>query len=112
MPYLSTGDTLTIGVGYHASIATDDVVFSMELHDENDSTIFRTDTDIMGKHFDLPVGPGLVNFDITDVPLLDGKFTYMIGAQSRGGVLYDWREPAGTFEVMNPGKTTGHSTCT
>jgi ABC-2 type transport system ATP-binding protein len=108
VPYLSTGDTLTIGVGYHASIATDDVVFSIELHDENDSTIFRTDTDIMGKHFDLPVGPGLVNFDITDVPLLDGKFTYMIGAQSRGGVLYDWREPAGTFEVMNPGKTTGH----
>jgi hypothetical protein len=22
-------------------------------------------------------------------------------------VLYDWREDAGTFEVMNPGKMTG-----
>jgi ABC-type polysaccharide/polyol phosphate transport system ATPase subunit len=105
--YLATGDTLTIGVGYHASIATDDVVFSLEVHDDNDSTIFRTDTDIMGKHFDLPVGPGLVNFDISEVPLLDGKFTYMVGVGNRGGVLYDWREPAGTFEVMYPGKTTG-----
>jgi ABC-2 type transport system ATP-binding protein len=107
VPYLSTGDTLTIGVGYHASIATDDVVFSLEVHDDNDSTIFRTDTDIMGMHFDLPIGPGLVNFQITDVPLLDGKFSYMVGVQSRGGVLYDWREPAGSFEVMYPGKTTG-----
>ena len=41
------------------------------------------------------------------MPMLDGEFTYCLGIQSRGGVLYDWREQAGTFEVMNPGKTTG-----
>ena len=27
-----------------------------------------------------------------------------MGIQSRGGILYDWQEHAGTFEVMNPGK--------
>src|SRR6202453_1046491 len=31
--YLSTGDSMTIGIGYHASIATDDTVFSMALRD-------------------------------------------------------------------------------
>jgi ABC-type polysaccharide/polyol phosphate transport system ATPase subunit len=108
VPYLSTGDNLTIGVGYHASIATDDVVFSFEIRDDDDNTIMRTDTEILGYRFDLPVGPGLVNFNVEKVPLLDGRFTYFIGVQSRGGVLYDWREPAGNFEVMNPGKTTGH----
>jgi hypothetical protein len=41
------------------------------------------------------------------MPLLDGSFSYALGIQSRGGILYDWREQAGTFEVMNPGKTTG-----
>ena len=41
------------------------------------------------------------------MPLLDGTFTYSIGIHSKGGVLFDWREPAGTFEVMNPGKATG-----
>jgi ABC-2 type transport system ATP-binding protein len=106
-PYMTTGDNLTIGIGYHASIATDDVVFSIELRDADDNAFMRTDTDIIGQRFDLPVGPGLVNFHIADVPMLDGSFTYSIGVLSRGGVLYDWREPAGTFEVMNPGRATG-----
>jgi ABC-2 type transport system ATP-binding protein len=105
--YLSTGDSLTIGVGYHASIATDDVVFSLELRDADDNCFMRTDTDIMGERFDLPVGPGLVNFVVDDIPLLDGTFSYSVGILSKGGVLYDWREPAGTFAVMSPGKDTG-----
>jgi hypothetical protein len=62
----------------------------------------------MGLRFDLPQGPGLVNFLVENIPLLDGSFTYSIGVQSRRGVLYDWREPAGKCEVMNPGKTTGY----
>jgi ABC-2 type transport system ATP-binding protein len=108
--YLSTGDSLTIGVGYHASIATDDVVFSLELRDSDGNCFMRTDSDLLGMRFDLPVGPGLVNFVVEDVPLLDGSFTYNIGVLSRGGVLYDWREPAGSFEVMCPGKATGFIT--
>jgi ABC-2 type transport system ATP-binding protein len=108
--YLSTGDSLTIGVGYHASIATDDVVFSLELRDSDDNCFMRTDTDIMGERFDLPVGPGLVNFLVDDIPLLDGKFSYSIGVLSKGGVLFDWRERAGEFAVMSPGKATGFIT--
>jgi hypothetical protein len=41
------------------------------------------------------------------VPLLDGTFSFALGIQSRDGLLYDWQESAGTFEVMNPGKSTG-----
>jgi len=108
--YLATGDSLTIGVGYHASIATDDVVFSLELRDADDNCFMRTDTDIMGLRFDLPVGPGLVNFLVDDIPLLDGTFSYSVGILSKGGVLFDWREPAGTFSVMSPGKATGFIT--
>jgi ABC-2 type transport system ATP-binding protein len=110
VPYLSTGDALTIGVGYHASIATDDVVFSLELRDSDGNCFMRTDTDILGLRFDLPVGPGLVNFQVDDIPLLDGTFSYCVGVASKGGVLFDWREPAGTFAVMSPGKATGFIT--
>jgi ABC-2 type transport system ATP-binding protein len=110
LPYLSTGDSITFGVGYHASIATDDVVFSLELRDNDGNAFLKTDTDIIGVRFDLPVGPGLVNFVMDDVPLLDGTFTYSVGILSKGGVLFDWREPAGTFEVMSPGKATGFIT--
>jgi ABC-2 type transport system ATP-binding protein len=110
VPYLSTGDSITFGVGYHASIATDDVVFSLELRDNEGNAFLKTDTDIIGVRFDLPVGPGLVNFVMDDVPLLDGTFTYSVGILSKGGVLFDWREPAGSFEVMSPGKATGFIT--
>ena len=54
-----------------------------------------------------PAGTSVMHFGIVGMPLLDGSFTFALGIQSRGGVLYDWQEPAGTFEVMNPGKTTG-----
>jgi ABC-2 type transport system ATP-binding protein len=110
VPYLSTGDELTIGVGYHASIATDDVVFSLELRDNDGNCFMRTDTDILGMRFDLPVGPGLVNFCLADIPLLDGTFSYSVGVLSKGGVLFDWKEPGGSFDVMSPGKATGFIT--
>jgi len=108
--YLSTGDSMTIGVGYHASIATDDVVFSLELRDIDGNCFMRTDTDILGERFDLPVGPGLVNFIIDDIPLMDGTFSYSVGILSKGGVLFDWKEPGGAFDVMSPGKATGFIT--
>ena len=49
-----------------------------------------------------------MHFGIVNMPLLDGTFTFALGIQSRNGILYDWLENAGTFEVMNPGKMTGH----
>ncbi len=67
----------------------------------------RTDTTIIGLTIDAPPGPGVMHFGIGRMPLLDGTFSYACGIQSRSGILYDWQEDAGTFEVMNPGKTTG-----
>ena len=48
-----------------------------------------------------------MHFGIVQMPMLDGTFTFSLGIQSRGGILYDWQENAGTFEVMNPSKVTG-----
>ena len=67
----------------------------------------RTDTSIIGVSINAPSGVGVMHFGIVNVPLLDGSFTFALGIQSRSGILYDWQETAGTFEVMNPGKTTG-----
>ena len=67
----------------------------------------RTDTSIIGTPINAPLGTNVMHFGIVDMPLLDGSFTFALGIQSRSGILYDWRENAGSFEVMNPGKTTG-----
>ena len=107
VPYMRTGDDLTVAVEYEAFYPTEDVIFSLEIRDEGGNTLMRTDTTIIGLTIDAPPGPGVMHFGIGRMPLLDGTFSYACGIQSRSGILYDWQEDAGTFEVMNPGKTTG-----
>jgi ABC-2 type transport system ATP-binding protein len=107
VPYMRTGDDLTIRVEFEALYPTEDVVFSLEIRDDKGNTIMRTDTSIIGVSIDAPRGTSVMHFGIVGVPLLDGSFSFALGLQSRSGVLYDWQENAGTFEVMNPTKVTG-----
>jgi ABC-2 type transport system ATP-binding protein len=107
VPYMTTGDDLTIRVEFEALRATEDVVFSLEIRDDAGSSIMRTDTTIIGVQIDAPAGTGIMHFGIVNMPLLDGSFSFALGIQSRSGILYDWQENAGTFEVMNPSKVTG-----
>jgi ABC-2 type transport system ATP-binding protein len=105
--YMKTGDDLTIRVEFEASIPTPDVVFSLEIRDEHNNQLMRTDTSIIGVRIDAPRGTSVMHFGIVDMPMLDGSFSFAVGIQSRNGLLYDWQENAGTFEVMNPSKMTG-----
>ena len=107
VPYMRSGDDLTIRVEFETLYPVDDVVFSLDIRDADGNSLMRTDTSIIGMPIDAPPGTSVMHFGITQMPLLDGSFSFAIGIQSRGGILYDWREEAGTFEVMNPGKTTG-----
>src|ERR1700677_69105 len=107
VPYMSTGDDLTVRVEFEALIPTPDVVFSLEIRDVDEHLVMRTDTSIIGMVIDAPRGVSVMHFGIVGVPLLDGTFGFSLGIQSRDGILYDWQENAGTFAVMNPGKTTG-----
>jgi ABC-2 type transport system ATP-binding protein len=107
VPYMSTGDDLTIRVEFEALRPTPDVVFSLEVRDFVNNMVMRTDTSIIGMSIDAPRGVSVMHFGIVKMPLLDGTFTFAMGIQSRDGILYDWQEEAGSFSVMNPGKTTG-----
>ena len=107
VPYMSTGDDITIRVEFEAIAPTPDVVFSLEIRDNFNNTLTRTDTSIIGMVIDAPRGVSVMHFGIVKMPMLDGTFSFAMGIQSRDGILYDWQENAGTFAVMNPGKTTG-----
>ena len=49
-----------------------------------------------------------VEFDLGPLPLLDGSYTVNARIQDAGGgVVHARVEPAATFEVVNPGQTTG-----
>jgi ABC-2 type transport system ATP-binding protein len=105
--YMRSGDDLIIRVEFDALRAMEDVVFSLEIHDSFGNVSMRTDTSIIGVQIQAPAGTSVMHFGIVNMPLLDGNFTFALGIQSRNGILYDWQEHAGSFEVMNPGKMTG-----
>ena len=105
--YLHSGDPLSVRIAYDAAAATEDVVFVIEVRDDVDNLLTRTDTEILGTRVDVAAGRHAVEFSFPSFPLLDGAYRIFAGIQGRGGILYDWREPAAHFEVANPGRTTG-----
>jgi ABC-type polysaccharide/polyol phosphate transport system ATPase subunit len=109
-PYLLTGEPLTVRIDYEASADTKGVVFGLEIRDDQAAMLIKTDTDVLGDHFDVTAGKGAVEFTFDSIPFLDGVYDVMVGVQSLGGFLYDWREPGCQFEVMNPGKELGFLT--
>jgi len=105
--YLLPRETLIVRATYNASEPSAGVVVAIEFRLDDGTVLFRTDTEILGLAHDLPAGPGAVDFHFDDLPLFDGSYLVNIGITGPGGILYDWREPACTFEVMNPGRSTG-----
>jgi ABC-2 type transport system ATP-binding protein len=104
--YLFPGEKLIVRVVYDAAVATTGIVVSAEVRAEDTTLLFKTDTEILGVTYDAPVGPSAFDFHFDALPLFDGTYTIAIGVSSHG-VLMDWRDPACTFEVANPGRSTG-----
>jgi ABC-2 type transport system ATP-binding protein len=105
--YLSVGETLIVRVHYQSSVPLDDVVFAIEVRMDDNSMLFRTDTDIMGLKVPARQGLGAIDFHLEALPLFDGMYDINVGVYGSGGILFDWREPACQFEMMNPGRATG-----
>jgi ABC-2 type transport system ATP-binding protein len=106
--YMVTGDPLTVRLGYHATARVPHASFVIEVCNEFGNLLVRTDSGDIGPGFDLAPGDGAVDISYDSVPLLDGTYQIFAGVESGpGGTLYDWREPAATLEVMNPGRDTG-----
>jgi ABC-2 type transport system ATP-binding protein len=105
--YLLLGETLVVRVGYQAQTAARDTIFAVEIRMHDGSLVFRTDTEILGMTVAAEVGPGALDFIYEGMPLFDGAYYVNVGIYGPGGILYDWREPACEFEMMNPGRATG-----
>jgi ABC-2 type transport system ATP-binding protein len=106
-PYLKSTEPLRVRIAFEVVEPTPEVVFAIALYDAEGNLVFRTDTEILETPFDAKVGSGRAEFSFEAIPLMDGTFYVNVGVQSKGGVVYDWREQATTFEVMNPGRSTG-----
>jgi ABC-2 type transport system ATP-binding protein len=105
-PYVLPGEPVTIRASFEAARAVTGVVFQLEVRGDGGTGLFRTDSEILGVTCDLEQGPGTFEFRLEAVPLLDGSYDVNVGVETPRG-LSDWREPACSFEVMNPSRSTG-----
>ena len=97
---------LTVHVAFEATEPVEGVVFALEFYDQEGKLIFGSDTEILDRSFDAPVGAGRADLGFEHVPLLDGAYTLKVDIKDRLGIVYDSREQAG-FEVMNPARSRG-----
>ena len=105
---LLPGRPLTIRIGYHATGMITDVVFAIEIFDDDGTRLLGTTTDVLEQPIHAVAGDGHVLFRFEQVPLLDGTFhlTFMIHTRD-GGTIYDQRDYEDSFQVTNPTRTRG-----
>ncbi len=106
--YLEPGEPLAIHVGYRAAKRVDDVVFAIEVHDQEGYRLVGLNTDVADQPIDSVEGEGEVVFRFTDVALLDGRYTVNLGIHTLdGGTEYDHLEGEHAFAVLNPTRVQG-----
>ncbi len=57
------------------------MVFALELFDQEGRLIFGSDTEILDRPFDAPVGAGRADLSFERVPLLDGAYSVKVESQ-------------------------------
>ncbi|MEI8262606.1 MAG: ABC transporter ATP-binding protein [Actinomycetes bacterium] len=108
LPYLKSGDPLSIKVGFVAERAVESVVFAITIVEPKGEILLKTDTNQLDMVFHLDEGPGEMVFQFPSWPLFDGEYKVSVGIQSRlGGVAYDWSEDAVSVEVLYEGQAGG-----
>ena len=108
--YLVPGDSFRLTLRFQVNEPLTNVAFGCELLASNGALMFNCDSAMSEIHqvHDLTPGQYRVEFDLDNLPLLDGAFTINARIQDAGGgVVHARLEPAANFELVNPGQTTG-----
>jgi ABC-2 type transport system ATP-binding protein len=84
-PYLLPWEPLTVHVAFEATEAVSGVVFALEVFDQEGRLIFGSDTEILDRPFDAPVGAGRADLSFERVPLLDGTYSIKVEVRTASG---------------------------
>ena len=68
-------------VAFEATEPVPGVVFALEIYDQEGRLIFGSDTEILDRPFDAPVGAGRADLSFEHMPLLDGTYSMKVGDQ-------------------------------
>jgi ABC-2 type transport system ATP-binding protein len=107
-PFVRSGEPLSVVIAVDTDDSLDDVVVSLNLHDQNGTFVHGTNTAILDVPVGTVAGPTTFRFDIGAVHLLDGSYDLAVGAHTLdGGTLYDQRDQAGRFDVQSGTQAEG-----
>lgn len=102
------GDPVVIRMAYEAPTRVDDVVFAINIHDQEGNLLLGANSDVLDSRIDHVEGNGEASFVLDSVPLLDGTYKVSLGIHTHdGGREYDHREELDAFQVMHPGEVVG-----
>lgn len=106
--YVLPGERVLVRCGWEAPERVDDVVFAINVHDEEGRLMLGANSDLVGDGVAFVQGRGEVVFDLGDVPLQDGDYAVSVGIHTHdAGEEYDHREDKDRFQVMNPSRVIG-----
>ncbi len=108
--FLLPGDSLRLEIQFQVNEPLTNVAFGIEVFSSQGYLMYNCDSAMpeIDQVHDLKPGFFKVQFDFDQLPLLDGSYSVNVRIQdARGGVVHARLEPGTTFEIVNPGQTTG-----
>jgi ABC-2 type transport system ATP-binding protein len=104
------GEPFRIRMGFETGAPVDDIVFAINVHDQDGNLMLATNTELLGVDVGTISGTGSVTFEFDQMPLLDGLYLVALGAHTRdGGTSYDHRAEKDVIEVCSEGRTQGRA---
>lgn len=103
-----TGEPMLVSIHYEAARPIEDPVFGFGFYDRMGFMVYGTNTRLRGMDIERVQGRGRMDFNISSLPMLDGRYYVSVAAHTRDGMVnYHWLDKLFYFDVHSPGKEEG-----
>lgn len=106
-----TGEPLVLRIHYEASRVVEDPVFGFGFYNQMGFMVYGTNTRLRGIDIPRVEGKGGMDFRISSLPVLDGRYYISVAVHTRDGTInYHWLDKLYYFDVHSPGREEGFLT--
>lgn len=97
-----TGQSMTVRVSYEAKDPITDPVFGFSIEDYRGFTAYGTNTRLKGLELGTIEGPGAIEYKLSSLPMLEGKYFVSAAVHSRDeSVIYHWLDKHVSFDMYS-----------
>lgn len=103
-----TGEPMTVRIQYEAAKPIPDPVVGFGFYDQMGFMVYGTNTRLRGVDITQVQGRGRMDFHISSLAMLDGRYYVSVAAHTRDGMVnYHWLDKLFYFDVHSPGMEEG-----